>query len=377
MPKRKIITRFPNLECGIFQALLDYSRRARENLGFTSGEIGIEFQSTNLQGPRDPDAVYFNTGRRDWDQHGQPENESLCSLCSLDLARRDYDFLKRRPWLPNVYELVRQNDIKGTRISGHPRNLRELMNGLTAAYPDDPQLVLDWLSLAFCGVFENIKNGASVKKVFDPDVLVKGVAAYEPQRLEWFQGLLAEAQRKISSQEEWARKAIARAEELQRTAEVEVLSIGAKIRLIEVYCDSIKTGPLARNQGYHIVIQWNQDGHAQIHGGMIRIGEAKFQLDLAPLVEQLRLAESRAEGATIAGGQDLQAPLSIRYAGGRKIPWYFPEFRTSAYNGTLSSRDVPPTKIARRQLFAIVVEALPQCRQLAAPDADKPAVGSD
>lgn len=368
MLKKRIITRFPNLECGIFQGLLDYSRRTRENLGFTSGEIEIVFQSTNHEGARDPDAVYFNTGRRDWDQHGQPENATLCSICSLDLVRGDYDFLKRRPWLPEIYEKVRQNDIKGTRISNHPRNLRELMNGLTAAYPEDPKLVLEWLSLAFCGVFENVKNGVNIKKIFDPEILVKGVNAYDPEKSEWFQKLLFEAQKTVSAQEDWARKAIAKAEEFKRTSEVMVPAIGAKVKLIEVLCDSIKTGPIARKAGYHIVVQWNRDDHVQIHGGIIKIGEAKFQLDLAPLVAKLRQVESDAEGMVIDERHNLQDTLCVRYADGRRVPWFFPEFRTSIYNGTLSSKDVAPTKIERGELFDIIKRTLPRCSQLAQND---------
>ncbi len=363
---KRVCTRYPNLECGAFKAMLDDSRRTKENLGLTSGEIEFVFQSTNHEGPRDPDAVYFNTGGRDWDQHGHPDNRSLAEMCSLDLVRGDYDFLKRRPWLPEAYELVRQNDIRGTRVSNHPRNLRELMNGLTWRYPNDPKLVLDWLALAFCGVFENRRNGMNIKKVFDPQCMSAGVAAYDASRSEWFEQLLAEAIKSVNLQESWAKNSIAKAEELKRTAEIMVPSIGVKVKVIEVLCDSIKTAPMARSRGYQFVIQWHRDsGQVQIHGGFIKKGDAKLQLDLAPLAKRLRQVEAAAEGMLIDPADDLSAPLMIRFVDGRRIPWFFPEYRTSVYNGTLSSADVAPTKIDRYKLFNIVMQILPQCQPLA------------
>lgn len=364
----KIVTRFPNLECGFFAALLAYCTSVCKHLGITTGKIAWEFISTALKvddPDGDPETVYFNAGKGKLDQHGKPENRSLCQICSLDLVRGMYDFLTRRPWLREIFKLVRANDIHGTRISRHPFNLREMMTAMSYNYKNDPQLVLNWLSLAFCGVFENCKNGEKMKDVFSPRQLKSGVARYCVEKSEWFDELVDESIKTIRRHTNWANKMVKAAERRSKTRSVFIPSIGKRVRVIEVFCDSFKTGAAGRGAGYQIVIQWNQDGHCQIHGGNISEKTdkttTKYWVHLGKVAMELRRLEAVCSGQTIKPDQDWATNGSILFADETKIPWYLPEFLTSLYNGSMSSRDVPVTTIGRNKLLAAICKALAKC----------------
>lgn len=364
---KKVITRFPNLECGFLAALLAYCPQVCRHLSITTGKLLWDFISTasKIDDPDgNPEVVYFNVGRGEFDQHGKIENQSLCQLCSLDLIRESYDFLKGRPWIKEVFQLVRANDIRGERISRHHFSLRELMTALSYNYKHDPQLVLDWLSLAFCGVFECCKAEIPIANVFDPEEMVKGVALHSPQQLDWFEELLQEAIATIKQHRSWANKAVKAAEAKGRVATIHVPNVG-DVKIVEVFCDSFKTGAACRQAGYTIAVQWNKDGHCQIHGGHLQEKSegvlTKKWVHMGEVASALRLLEAKFRGRKIADDQDWTKSGVILFAeNGAAIPWYLPEFMTSLYNGTMSSADIAPTVIGRTKLFEAVCKALPK-----------------
>ena len=363
------IMRFPNTECGFLGGLFDYFPYVRRRLGITTGKLTWEFLSTATRKDEIGDTggkFVFNVMKGKFDQHGNPKNQELCRVCSLDLVRESYDFLQyRSKWLEEIFELVRANDISGERISRHPFNLRELMTALSYNYKNDPQLVLDWLSLAFCGVFKCCEAGILIEDVFNPEEMVKGVTLYSPQQLEWFEELLHEAISTIKQHRYWANKAIKAAESRGRFATINIPSVG-KVKVVEVFCDSFKTGAAGRQAGYQIVIQWNQDGHCQIHGGHLKEKSeesvTKKWVHMGEVAKELRFLEAKFRGRKIKDGQDWTANDFILFAeNDTAIPWYLPEFLTSLYNGTMSSADISPTVIGRRKIFEAVCRSLPRC----------------
>jgi len=379
---RTIVTRFPNLEVGMFAGLLFYFERIRRDLRVTRGQLGWKFISTSLLNyqPQEGEAT-FNVGGGKWDQHGHQSNVEIGQVCSLNLVQQDHDFLANRKWLAELFELVCANDVWGKRISGHPFNLRELMTAMTVRHADNPLLVLHWLALAFCGIFENLKSGGKLREVFDPPMLLASVKELEPELLEQFQEVLGEpvvdnfaelcrqARNTIQTQGQIASEAIDRALDLGRTAKVWVESIGAAVRVIEVISDSVKTGPVARSRGYQVIIQHNGSGHCQIHGGGIRQGGQRQQVDFGRLVNALRLQEAEARGRRLNISFDRTASGPMVYSDGTLGEWYFHECRTFIGNGTLSSKDgVEPTRLSRQRIFNIVVRALPNCEAVIQED---------
>lgn len=379
----KITTRYANssLEVAFFMALLTIDR-IRKHLGITVGEIVVEFMSTAfLLKPdlkelakrrgreRAKGTVTFNVGAGTWDQHGRPENASLCSLCSLDLVRGEYDFLSHRPWLRQIYNTIRRNDIDGQRVSKNPQNIRELMVGLSAAYPNDHHKVLDVLTLAFVGVFARAKAGISEKRVFDIKEILIGVAEAEPARLAEFNKQVQVAQ--LCSRRAWneAKQAVTKAKRRGKTWEVDhphlTKLLGRKIQVIEIHTNSPKAGQAARRAGYDLVVVYRPNRHCQIFSSTMECKEVvgKYKFDLGVVARHLRILEAKMSGKNLPSkkGQDWESSGFVYYQDGTACPLYLAEFRSSLFFGSLSSPDVPASKIRHDKLTGSVVHHLRKC----------------
>ena len=403
LPKiQRIVTRFPNLECGFFSALLTI-RRIREGLDIatTSGEVEWQFVSTATLKKPNPNAdaqfiqetlrkqgvIFFNAGDArsagKYDQHGRPENQSLCELCSLDLLRQDYDFLVRRPWLCDIFRLIRQNDIDGSRISRHKHHLRELMVAATQEWRDKPKAALDFLTLAFCGVFEQAKNGVPVSQLFDPDVIKQGVAKHAPDQADEF---TKQVDRFIVRLGEFWRQAlrdVANAERYGKIAEFRHpdFPLRRPWKAIMLYSTSPKAAQAARYKGYHLIMVRNpnspsrksRDKHVQIFSGTMFQWSVKdpdhkhppvvrWRLDMGQIARQLRILEANfQEPRQRLEKGDWTSSGMIYYETGLACPWYVPEFRTAVFNGTDSSKDIPPSKIRADKIFQEMVAKAPEC----------------
>src|SRR3989344_9405635 len=127
--------------------------------------------------------------------------------------------------------------------------------------------------------------------------MVKGVTFNSPQQLEWFETLISEAIATVKQHWSWAQSAVKRAVAKNRFKLVSVPTVG-DIKVIEVFCDSFKTGAAGRQAGYQIVIQWNKDGHCQIHGGHLQEKNddglvVKKWAHLGEVARALRLLEAK------------------------------------------------------------------------------------
>ncbi|MFA6322950.1 MAG: hypothetical protein WCX71_05810, partial [Candidatus Buchananbacteria bacterium] len=140
-----------SLEPAFFWALLEFLMQVRRHLGVKRGEISWKFVSSAHLIKPDPEAerktiefsrnrgvIFFNV-LGGWDQHGSERNKSLCEICSLDLVRGEYDFIKYRPWLLSIFEAVRKNDIDGEALPcTSAENIRTLMSGLAVSQQGNP-----------------------------------------------------------------------------------------------------------------------------------------------------------------------------------------------------------------------------------------------
>ena len=333
---------------------------------------------------RQQGVVYFNVGHAKdvgcWDQHGSDQNQSLCELCSLDIVRGEYDFLKYRPWLRTIYQKVRDNDVDAIKLSENQANLRMLMSGLALMFPKDPQKVLETLSLALTGVFQRAKDSANLDKVFDLDEIRAGVASCAEATVSAdFNQLVEEAVKAIDQDWKQALVDVAKAANDRRhTAWVKhpLLSeiLGRDCRTLLVKSDCVKVAAAARRQRFDLVIAVRSNGHCQVFSSNMwrDKGEVKFKLDFGAVAHQLRILEAKfAQPRQRLEGGDWTGPGYVYYQNGRPdnlnapaCPWYLAEFRSGLFNGSLSAPDVPPTRIHPTHILQAVTAILPKCRPL-------------
>ncbi|MCX6720291.1 MAG: hypothetical protein NTW11_00540 [Candidatus Staskawiczbacteria bacterium] len=396
----------PNLETGLFYALVTRYPGIARLLGITSGRIAVKFISTAEAGLRDSNLVnpvigqeilkqlqiredeaagvaHFNVGGqgfRGWDNHGRPDGDKICSLM-VALEQANGDVLEHRQHLQDLVGAVMQNDVTGRRISRHPFNLRELVTSLGALYPTDPMSCLEWIALAFYGLFHQAKASVKFEDLFSPEIIETGAKEFlkgcvgrnippfknlteteAKQKWTWFCDLMAEAIE--NSKEAWtaAQAAIESAEKLNKRRRVQINSLAQTVSVIELITDSYKAPAAARKAGYNLIIHHNRDGHVQIHSGIIPCADGrKRAIHMGEIAGELRSAESWHQRKAIRQCQNLTGVGFTYFEDNSIIPWYFPHFATSVFNGTRSSRAVPRTSTPRSVIFEIVCKTAPRC----------------
>jgi len=394
---KKLLTRSPNLEVGAFIAMLQYYPWMCRRLDITTGKLQVSFKPAKDELPphfrgmthqevrEQFGTMCFNMGGGDWDQHGQDANKSLAQVCSLDMVLAEHDFLEFRPdWLRQIYELIRENDISGTSISRHKQNLRIIWNGLQAMYlkPVDPgqrkpHAILDFLVIAFCGIFEKAKqmhaSGESIENIdiFTPEFMISGVELYAPESAEWFAGEIKRALQKLD--QEW----IQACRDLKKgtVRMVWIPALNRKIKVISVFSHSVAIGKAGRaaerngGAGADVIIVRDKNNHVQWYTRDIYVKGAggRYRLDLAPIAKAMRRAIAKRYKRSFAPDQNLEVTGFVKYKEGDRCDLYFPEYRGGLFWGALSNQEVAPCPIYQKEILPTVAEKLPECPLLFCP----------
>ncbi len=375
--KNTIITRYPNLEVVFFAAILKFYLRVRRTLGITEGKLEWKFLPSGAKVTPKSNEVCFDNGGNGFDHHGQGGD-----YCSLDIVAADANFVEWRKYLYGIFDAICNNDLSGERLSRGKYSLRELIGGLTSVYPENPQLVLDWGALAMIGVIRAVKKNPSLKPAdafvitnFLPQVEAYLEATSGDKAKDDFFAFtkeLGKAKRAIDFEWLLAEGTVKAAISNGSTREINILGIDRTVKVIQVFGNSMKIGPFTRQAGYDICIQVNLDGQiqeGQPQGGHVQIFTRNIydgvrengqkivkRINLAYLVGQLRKIEAGLLGMR---RQDL-AKTPLR-AFGLVLGWCFHDFLVMVSNGTLSNKEIPPTKIKHQDLLDLVSAGLTGC----------------
>ncbi|OGY45891.1 MAG: hypothetical protein A3A24_00335 [Candidatus Buchananbacteria bacterium RIFCSPLOWO2_01_FULL_46_12] len=386
----------PNLETALFVALVTRYPRIARNLGITTGKLEFRFLSTlNNDRPQTKtrfealcreleitleqidQAAHFNQGGQGfpgWDSHGLPDG---AVKCSLQVALDDHDFLEYRDYLRRVVEPIMANDSQAKALSKDPHNLREFATVLGELYPDNPRMVLEWLVIAFCGLFFQAKRGVKKDVIFNDRSILAGVEDYfadqvasgmneveADQKLRWFKQLGWEAIDRADAAWEEAEDAIKEAETKGRIAEVMVGSLGRTAKVIHVVTKAAncKVPPAARKAGYGVIIHWTGE-HYTIHGNMLDCPDGiRRALDFGEIIAAIRRREVSFMQQRLSDQVDLRASGYVFALDSTRIPGFLNPQRNIAASRTRSSPDSPQTNFKDRQrFFQIVCEATQRC----------------
>lgn len=243
--------------------------------------------------------VFVGIGGGKYDEHptadhGRKEGECATSLVAKDLG------IFELPWLAKVLELVVQDDLHG---NAGELGLAALAKLLHEQYPDNPELVMEWV--------------------------MAGIEAKVRQQMAfWDEGK----------------------DEFEENTKVEevVGPHGRKLKIAVVESDSNLVSKFARSAHggrMAVVIQKRSTGHVQI------LTNPKFGLTLYDVTAMIRDAEQRKKGEMVTTRwAELTADGTV--AG---VPeWFFFEATQTLFNGSTTHPDVTPTRIPLEEIIELV-----------------------
>jgi len=383
-----IVTRLPNVEVIFFWALLNHFPYLRELLDIVpSGPLFWEFVSAGMKVPdrfknRD-DVLFFNTGGKDFDQHGRPENDRFSNVCSLDLVRQELDFTSVCGSIKPLYEKVRANDLTGQSLSRPgQKDFRHIITGLMLAGVKTERILIVGGYLMRI-LFEAALNDRLPSDPFSVESLRKAIAVpsnisfIEYDKKNFIESLNREIDRALHQLEyEWKLAKLDLKHNVELRATVKHPRIGRALKMVLVYSDSYSIGPHSRQKGIDILVvirpKGSVKGHVQIFARDIFQGKDVLRLDLAPVAHSLRKKEIENSGRKLLTGQNISTPRFAywqdREGNVSEVPWYLAEFRSAIFNGAISNMDVPRTNLSDREIFRIVKENLRKCHLLTKKD---------
>ncbi|MFA6322913.1 MAG: hypothetical protein WCX71_05625, partial [Candidatus Buchananbacteria bacterium] len=246
----------------------------------------------------------------------------------------------------------------------------------------------------FCGVFKRAQANVALDRVFSLEEIKLGVAEFAPERAPWFNDEARKAILALVWDWKQALDDVKGAEEAKKTffwKSNEGLPglLGRTVRVLELRSDAFSAAKASRYRHYDLVVVHRSNGHCQVFcGTMFQLKSAtdktvigKWRVDLDQVARRLRLLESRftvprkfleCEGNDVSWTQsgfcyyqNLEKASAMP-----ACPWYLPEFRTAVFNGSLSSPNVPPTKIRHDKIMVELLAGLPECSLLRQNDDD-------
>jgi len=245
--------------------------------------------------------LLLGVGHGRFDEH--PDNGSLAkegeccaTLVAEALGVRDEVRLQK------IFQFVVNNDLKGTF---HPFDIAHLAKQLYGRFPDCPECVIDWVSVAL-------------------------EAKYWEQDQFW------------SFKEEYDSAA----------NKVEIVSGDGVIRLVWMVTESEKSRGFAFSKeggSQDVFIRQSSSGNVQI------FGNPRSAVTLSDVVKVIRLEEQR------AGGEIYETDWSVLRQDGTLVcveEWYYQDEGKMLMNGSLTAPHVPPSKIPFDRLVSLVVTVL-------------------
>lgn len=244
-------------------------------------------------------ALLVGVGGGRFDEHpiansGRKQGECAATLVAKALR------IEGEPSLEKILKFIATSDLKGV---GHPFDLGYIVKLLHQQYPNDPEKVIEWAMMGL-------------------------EAKYQEQLRFW-----------SSTRQEF-----------ERIAEVEeIVGPGGRVlKMASFVSDNEQMNKFARSiHGGQaaIIIQQQSSGNVQIYTNR------HFRLTLYDIAQMIRLAEQQAKGkVTTREWKKLAAEGKVEGV----EEWFFHHAGQMLLNGSLTAKDVPPTRLSLEQIKEIV-----------------------
>lgn len=286
-----------------------------------------------------PDTIFLGVGGGPFDEHesaGQEraEGEVCATLVASALG------IEKKPELQGILRVVRDEDLSGAKEKD---SLSVMIKFLHSCFKDDYELIYKWSEISYMAHIRNFKETGE-NKLFTLEETKKILKEENSSEFnEWISTI--ETAQKYQNDE--YQKALAEFD--AKAIKKQLIAYDGKpVSFSYIESDSEEISKAARSRMSQLIVQKNSRGNVSI------FTYRKRNLDLTSVAILLRLAEQHFAGDMKV--TDTKMLSQIGTVG--DISWYLFYTKDSIYNGSLTTKDIPPTKIPIKKLISIVEEGI-------------------
>lgn len=300
-----------------------------------------------------PDTVFLGVGGGPFDEHAtdkkeRTENEVCATLVAKYLGVENVRALQK------ILFFVKREDLEGIKVKNE---LPMIIKFLHQAYKENPEEVARWTELAYKAYFEEEKKNTEnlsdeefeiYKKTWEPLTLESATKLLrEHKDFSWWKKFVDDAMLFRERQFEEAKF------EFRQRGKTEkiIASDGKPVVVSFVESDNEEMNKFVRSIGSHVVVQKNSRGNYAV------MTDRKRGVNLSYAFMLLRMAEEHYRALPIQKDETLLQKEG--YLEGEPF-WYLFHTKDMGFNGSLTTKDIEPTKIPENKVFEIIKEGLKQ-----------------
>jgi len=286
-----------------------------------------------------PDSIFLGVGSGPFDEHETSSQERAKGEVCATLVAKALG-IEGKPELQGILNVVRNEDLN---VATEKDALSIMIKFLHSCFKDDADLIYKWAEIAYLAHIRlALESGAA--EPFTLGATKQILKSQNHPESKWFEETINKA---ILHQHAEFQKA--QSEFDQNSTVWRVKAYDEKpVSIAFIKSDNEEMGKAARSRGLEMIIQKNSRGNVFI------FTNRKRGLNLSSVIALLRLAEQH-----FAGNMQVSDTNTLCSVGMiADIPWYLFYTRDMIFNGSLTTKDIPPTQIPEEKMIQIILEGI-------------------
>lgn len=286
-----------------------------------------------------PGTIFLGVGGGPFDEHATVDKERQSGeVCATLVAK--YLGIENKPELQGILNIIKEEDLA---VAKDKDALSIGMKFLHSCFKDDYEKIYRWAEIAYMAHIKFFLDRGEMRAFTVTDTK-KILEDLQSSDLKFWNDAIEEARKYQNDQYQLALKEFDNA-----LKERFVGSDGQPIDMAVVTSDNEEVNKAFRSQRAQLIIQFSTRGNVAIFTYQKRGLDLTNSIILLRMAEQFyRWGEIKIKDKSILGGEGMI----------EGIPWYLFHTKDSAFNGSLTTKDIPPTMIPHEKVVDLIVEGL-------------------
>ncbi|MEI8338220.1 MAG: hypothetical protein WCF92_03715 [bacterium] len=304
-----------------------------------------------------PEKIFLGVGGGMFDEHATDNKERVEDETCLTLVAK-YLGLDKDINLERIIYFVKQDDLQGSKVKD---GLSVMIKFLHSCYKDDVEKIYKWVETAYLAEYkkdksflESIKDLPNFEDLFNEfknkwqaPTYSSSTLCLEEQGYKDLNEWKSFMEKALKYQDDQYKDAVKKFD-TEAKKETFIAKDGKPLTMAVITSDNEEMNKASRTRVTDVTIIFNSRGNVGI------FTYHKRMIDLTKVFILLRMAEQYYRGEIkIKDEKELSKEGMVE-----NIPWYLIASRNAGYNGSLTTKDIEPTKIPKEKIIELVKEGL-------------------